>query len=79
MYVEVFYLDVAYVCYSFIGIFKRVPNVFRCFRLILQVFHLDIAKVDIDVAYVAMVVHACFKRIFLVFYLFQTYVANVSS
>jgi hypothetical protein len=42
----------------------------------LQVFHLDVAKVDLDVAYVAMTIHACFKRMF---HLFQTYVANVSS
>jgi hypothetical protein len=40
----------------------------------LQVFHLDVAKVDLDVAYVAMTIHACFKHIFQV-HLFQTYVA----
>jgi hypothetical protein len=44
----------------------------------LQVFHLDVAKVDADVAYVAMTVNVCFKRIFQVFYLFQSYVASVS-
>jgi hypothetical protein len=43
------------------------------------VFHLDIAKVDLDVAYVVMTIHACFKRMFQVFHLFQMYVANVSS
>jgi hypothetical protein len=47
---------------------------FTCFRLMLQVFHLDVAKVDLDVAYVAMTIHACFKHIFQV-HLFQTYVA----
>jgi hypothetical protein len=45
----------------------------------LQIFNLDVAKVDLDVAYVAMTVHACFKRMFQVFHLFQTSVANVSS
>ena len=45
----------------------------------LQVFHLDVVKVDLDVAYVAMAIHACFKHIFQVFHLFQTYVASVSS
>jgi uncharacterized membrane protein (DUF485 family) len=38
----------------------------------LQVFHLDVAKVDLDIAYVAMAIHACFIC-------FQTYVSNVSS
>jgi hypothetical protein len=37
----------------------------------LHLFHMD-------VAYVAMVIHTCFKSIFQVFHLFQTYVANVS-
>jgi len=45
----------------------------------LQVFSLDVAKVDLDVAYVAMTIHACFNRMFHVFYQFQTYVASVSS
>jgi hypothetical protein len=30
---------------------------FRCFRGMFQLFHMDVAKVDRDVAYVAMVVH----------------------
>ena len=33
-------------------------------------FHMDIVKVDPDVAYVAMVVHRSFKLLFLMFYLF---------
>jgi hypothetical protein len=45
----------------------------------LQVFHTYVAKVDLDVAYVAMPIHACFNRIFQVFYLFQMYVANTSK
>jgi hypothetical protein len=32
---------------------------FRCFRGMLQVFYKDVAKVNRDVAYVAMVVHCC--------------------
>jgi hypothetical protein len=44
----------------------------------LQVFHMDVVKVDPDVAYIAMVVHICCKLLFLIFYLFfQTYVAIV--
>jgi hypothetical protein len=34
---------------------------FRCFRLMLQVFHLNVTKIDLDVAYVVMAIHACFK------------------
>jgi hypothetical protein len=41
-------------------------------------FHLNVSKVDLG-AYVAMVAHACFKRMFQVFHLFQTYVENVPS
>jgi hypothetical protein len=36
----------------------------------LQVFHMDITKVDQDVSYVAMVVHICCKRVFQMFHLF---------
>jgi hypothetical protein len=40
---------------------------------------MDVEKVDQDVAYVAMVVHVCCKRLFQMFYLFffWTYVASV--
>jgi hypothetical protein len=41
----------------------------------LQVFHLIIVKVDRDVSYVAMPI----QRIFQVFHLFQTNVANILS
>ena len=34
------------------------------FRFMLQVFHLDVAKVDLDVAYVAIAIHVCLKRMF---------------
>ena len=65
-----------------------VSNVSYVFRLMLQIFHLDVAKVDVDVAYVAMAIHACFKTMFQVFHLFSDvyckyfiwmYVPNVSS
>jgi hypothetical protein len=36
---------------------------FKCFRGMLQVFHTDVTKVDRDVAYVAMGVHVCCKRL----------------
>jgi hypothetical protein len=49
-----------------------------CFRGMLQVFYVDVAKLDRDVAYVAMVVHVCCNLLFLIFDLFfQTYVASV--
>jgi hypothetical protein len=34
------------------------------------VFHMDVAKVDSNVAYVAMVVHVCCKLLFSMFHLF---------
>ena len=43
---------------------------FRCLIGILQLFHADVAKVDRDVPYVAMVVHVCCKRLFPMFHLF---------
>jgi hypothetical protein len=44
----------------------------------LQVFEMDVAKVDRDVAYVAITIHTCCKRLFQMFYLFfRTYVASV--
>jgi hypothetical protein len=46
----------------------------------LQVFHMDVAKVDPDVAYVAMTIHVCCKSLFQMSHLFfQTYVACVLS
>jgi hypothetical protein len=42
------------------------------------VFHMDVAKVDQDVAYVAMVLYVYCKLLFVMFHLvFQAYVANV--
>jgi hypothetical protein len=42
----------------------------------LQMFHLDVSKVDLGDAHVAMATRACFKSIF---QLFQIYVANILS
>jgi hypothetical protein len=36
----------------------------------LQVFHVDVAKVDLDVAYVAMAIHVYCKLLFQMFQLF---------
>jgi hypothetical protein len=41
------------------------------------VFYIDVVKVDRDVAHVAMAIHICFKCMFPMFYLFQTYVASI--
>jgi hypothetical protein len=35
------------------------------------VFHMDVAKVDWDVAYVTMVVHVCCKRLSSMFHMLQ--------
>jgi hypothetical protein len=43
---------------------------FGCFIDMLQVFYVDVAKVDRDVAYVAMDVHVCCKLLFPMFHLF---------
>ena len=45
----------------------------------LQVFHVDVAKVDQDVAYVAMAIHVCCKSLIQTFQLFQIYVSRVLS
>ena len=41
----------------------------------LQVFRMDVAKVDRDVAYVSMAIHACYKPMF---QMFHRYIVNVS-
>jgi hypothetical protein len=43
---------------------------FRCFRGMLQVFHMDLSKLDRDVSYVASVSEACCKSLFKMFHLF---------
>jgi hypothetical protein len=54
-------------------VFRYVANLyfkyFSCFRRMFQVFHLD-------VAYVAMAIHACFKHMF---HTFSDYIISVSS
>ena len=40
-------------------------------------FHMDIAKVDRDVAYVESVSEACYKYLLKMFHRFRTYVASV--
>jgi hypothetical protein len=47
-----------------------VSNVLNVFRLMFQVFHLDVAKVDLDVAYVVVAIHECLSM-FQVFHLFS--------
>jgi hypothetical protein len=42
---------------------------FRCFRGILQVFQMDVAKVDWDITYVTMVVYVCYKGLLPMFHL----------
>ena len=49
----------------------RVAKVcFKCFRGMLQVFYIGVAKIDRDVAHVAMAIHVCFKCMFRLFNLF---------
>jgi hypothetical protein len=43
------------------------------------VFYIGVAKIDRDIALAAMALHVCFKCIFQLFHLFQTYVVNASS
>jgi hypothetical protein len=61
----------------------RVANVyfkcFRCSRGMLQVFYIGVAKIDRDVAHVAVAIHICFKCMFQLFHLSRTYVVSVSS
>ena len=49
----------------YIHVFKHMfQTLLDFFRFMLQVFHLDVTKVDLDVAYVAMAIHAYFKSMF---------------
>ena len=55
-----------------------VSSVSDVFIWMLHAFHLDVAKVDRDVAHVVMVILVCCNCMFQMFYLFfQTYVASV--
>jgi hypothetical protein len=40
------------------------------------VFRIGVTKVDWDVAHVAMAIHVCFKYMFQMLHLYQTYVAS---
>jgi hypothetical protein len=56
----------------------HVSSVSDAFVGMFQVFHADVAKVDRNVTYVAMIVHVCCRCLFPMFHLFfQTYVASV--
>jgi hypothetical protein len=50
---------------------------FRCFKCMLQVFRMNVAKVDWDVAYVAMVIHVYCKRLFAMCRCFVTRQVNL--
>ena len=63
----------------FAMVFKCFAGVFKCFRDMLQVLYIDVAKVDRYVAHIVMAILICFKCMFQMFHLFQTYVASVLS
>jgi hypothetical protein len=43
----------------------------------LQLFHADVEKIDLDVAYLAIAIHVCCKCLFIMFHLLQTYVTSI--
>jgi hypothetical protein len=53
---------------------KHLFQVFQMFRGMLKLFHMNIAKVDRDVAYVTMVVHVYCKFLFSMFHLYFSHV-----
>jgi hypothetical protein len=60
--------------YMLFWLYTHVSSVYfkclRCSKLMLQVFHLDVAKVDLNIAYIAIAIHACFKHCFKCFICF---------
>jgi hypothetical protein len=48
---------------------KHMFKCSRCFIGMLQVFYMNVTKVDLVIAYVATVVHVCYKLRFPMFYL----------
>jgi hypothetical protein len=75
VYCNVFYIDVvkvdcdvAYIAMIFSGV---CPNCFMCYRHVLQMFHLDVTKEDMNVTSVCF---RCFIRTLQVFYLDVAYV-----
>jgi hypothetical protein len=64
----------------FQGVFRHVASLcFKCFQLF-QMYvsnvSYDVAKVDRDVGYVAMVAHVCCKHLFQYFICFSDYIAT---
>jgi hypothetical protein len=59
----------------------HVVNVyFRCFKGVLQLFHIDVAKLDRHVfAHIASVSEVCCKSLFKMYHLFEMYVENILS
>jgi hypothetical protein len=63
---QVFHLDVAKYIWMLhnMHVSSACFKCFRCFIRMLRVFHLDVIKVDLDVAYVVMAIYACLKYFF---------------
>ena len=72
VYCKCVYLDVAYVfTHTLKAHVARICfKCFRCFRGMLQVLHINVAKVNRDVAHVIMAIHVYFKCMFQMFHLF---------
>jgi hypothetical protein len=45
----------------------------------LQIFHLDVSKVDLDVVHVAMAIHACFKCFICFIHMLQMFHLDVAK
>jgi hypothetical protein len=76
-----FHLGVLKVDLGVAHIAMAIHACFKCFIYficMLQMFHLDVAKVDLILHMLLMAIHVCFKPTFIVFHMFQTYVASVS-
>jgi hypothetical protein len=62
---------------------SHVANVsFKCFRYfkgMLQMFHMDVAKVNRDIAHVIMVVYLCFKCMFCFRRMLQVFYLDVAK
>ena len=63
-----------------------VPNISSVSNICCKYFHLDVAKVDLDITYVCNgfqvflgIFFKCFRRMFQVFHLCSLYVATVAS
>ena len=68
---EPLFVQATSICCAESACFKRMFQVFQMFQwYMLLVFHMDVAKVDMGVAYVEIVIHICSKSLFQIFYLF---------